>query len=647
MKRNILLLLLCLVQVFAHSQINSNSQWTWVKGDSTTEVLGVYGTMGTADDANKPGARQKPASWKDASGNFWMFGGQSSTPSAFFADMWKYNPLSNQWTWVNGSSAGNTTAVYGTLGVEDPGNHPGARYVSMSWVDASGNFWLFGGLGYATNSNVGGLNDLWKYNPATNAWTWVKGDSIINIGCTYGTRGVPAPGNKPGARSSSATWTDAAGNLWLFGGTGNISTGSSSTNQNDLWKYNPSTNEWTWMNGDNVGNSSGSYGTKGFSSATNTPGGRYGSLSWKDLAGNFWLFGGETYSPISGSFFCRNDLWKYDPSTNQWAWMNGDNTPNNTSVYGTQGVADPTNKPGGRHFSVSWSDALGNIWFFGGKYSSRIAGSSTIENNNDLWKYNIASDMWTWVKGSNTPYSFGSYGSLNLPSPTNQPGARLLAISWIDDLGNPWLFGGSGSAASIGGTLNDLWKLNEYVNVVPVTLLNVSATLADNTIKVTWQTASEINTLNFVVERSADGRIFSALGTVAAAGNSAVTKAYYFIDQHPFSTVNYYRVKIISRDGSVNYSSLVMVKSQTSKDYFAIFPNPVISVSTISLTSPTNALLTLHLYDSKGQLVHSKQVPLTKGINSFSFDMSKLPKAVYLAVLKWGEETKEVQVIKQ
>jgi hypothetical protein len=55
--------------------------------------------------------------------------------------------------------------VYGTLGVGAVGNTPGSRDSAASWIDASGNLWLFGGelvSGSLTTSNS--LNDLWEFN---------------------------------------------------------------------------------------------------------------------------------------------------------------------------------------------------------------------------------------------------------------------------------------------------------------------------------------------------------------------------------------------------------------------------------------------------------------------------------------------------
>ena len=51
-------------------------------------------------------------------------------------------------------------------------------------------------------------------------WTWISGNSTINIGGVYGNQGVPSPKNYPGARYTSAGGIDSSGSFWIFGGQG-------------------------------------------------------------------------------------------------------------------------------------------------------------------------------------------------------------------------------------------------------------------------------------------------------------------------------------------------------------------------------------------------------------------------------------------
>ena len=155
------------------------------------------------------------------------------------------------------------------------------------------------------------LNDLWKYTAATNMWTWMGGSNVIAHLGVYGTQGVAAPGNVPGARWLAVGWTDAAGNFWLFGGLGfdSIGTGGGNADLNDLWKY--SGGQWTWMSGSDIASQFGMYGTQGTPALGNAPGAREAPTAWTDTSGNLWLFGGFLdWAAPEGKF---NDLWKYQP----------------------------------------------------------------------------------------------------------------------------------------------------------------------------------------------------------------------------------------------------------------------------------------------------------------------------------------------
>jgi hypothetical protein len=96
-----------------------------------------------------------------------------------------------------------------------------------------------GGGGFDATSNVGSINDLWKYNISSDTWTWVGGSNTISAHGVYGTLGVAAASNIPGARGGSMIWVDSSNNrVWLFGGGGLDSAGTPGF-LNDLWSYQP------------------------------------------------------------------------------------------------------------------------------------------------------------------------------------------------------------------------------------------------------------------------------------------------------------------------------------------------------------------------------------------------------------------------
>jgi len=435
----------------------STPEWTWVSGSNTAGQKGTYVILGTAYPINVPGARNAAVSWLDSSGKLWLFGGDGLDSNGNLGnlnDLWKYDPATLEWTWVSGSNVRTQAGSYGTEGTADPSNVPGARSSAVSWLDSQGNLWLFGGGGYDSVGNWGDLNDLWRYDPATLEWTWVSGSNTMNQVGTYGTEGTAALSNVPGGRASLVSWLDSSGKLWLFGGRGYDSAGNLG-DLNDLWKYDPATLEWTWVSGSNTVNQVGTYGTKSTAASSNIPGSRRWAVSWIDSSGKLWLFGGDGYDS-AGNEYSLNDLWKYDPTTNEWTWVSGSNVGTQAGSYGTEGTADPSNVPGARAPAASWIDSSGKLWLFGGYGLDSNGNQGWL---NDLWRYDPATLEWTWVSGSNTMNQVGTYGTKGTAAPSNVPGGREAAVSWLDSNGNLWLFGGSGyDAVGLGGYLNDLWK---------------------------------------------------------------------------------------------------------------------------------------------------------------------------------------------
>ena len=375
---------------------------------------------------NAPLARLGATAWTDktANQNFWLFGG--SDGGHFLNDLWMYNH--SALSPVNYTTAEGQWTQVGALGVDQAGVYtgatpfPGSRTNAVSWVDASGNFWVFGGFGYDGASVLGFLNDLWEYTGGK--WVFVSGGATnkANQNGIYGTQGTAASTNMPGGRQEAAAWADANGNLWLFGGEGEDSVGTANGILNDLWVYNIASGEWTWVTGSNKANQTGDYPVQAVTGAVSTttaagtcglaignatlscqavtltsaaPGSRWGASAWIDATGNLWLYGGwgldSTGTNGNGAL---DDLWVYTPNATAgqpgtWAWVKGSNTGAQNGIYGDMVIPYKTYEiytPGGRSNATHWVDKRNQLWLFGGEgYDS----TSTTGNGylNDLWRY--------------------------------------------------------------------------------------------------------------------------------------------------------------------------------------------------------------------------------------------------------------------
>ncbi len=112
---------------------------------------------------------------------------------------------------------------------------------------------------------------------------------------------------------------------------------------------------------------------------------------------------------------------------------------------------------------------------------------------------------------------------------------------------------------------------------LPVQLLAFVATREGRgTARLTWATASEAKSQAFQVERSADGRQFAAIGTVAAAGNSSSLRNYELLDAElPTGAARlYYRLKQVDADGTFSYSPVRTVALTDAAAAPVLYPNP-------------------------------------------------------------------------
>lgn len=87
----------------------------------------------------------------------------------------------------------------------------------------------------------------------------------------------------------------------------------------------------------------------------------------------------------------------------------------------------------------------------------------------------------------------------------------------------------------------------------------------EGAIKLSWATATEINSDYFEIQQGYDGQNFKMIGREPAAGFSNTTKYYQVIDEHP-GAVNYYRIRQVDRDGKSSYSNTIFLSAIKEDD---------------------------------------------------------------------------------
>jgi ELWxxDGT repeat protein len=194
----------------------------------------------------------------------------------------------------------------------------------------------------------------------------------------------------------------------------------------------------------------------------------------------------------------------------------------------------------------------------------------------------------------------------------------------------------------------DLFALDGDLVPLPVKLDGISVSLAGADGQLKWHTASEQNTLEFVVERSDDGSRFNRLGAVAAAGHSTDKKAYSFVDAGVANSgkpMVYYRLRMRDRDGKETVSKVVSLNLKGAAEFTVqLLGNPVqgdLKLSITKMAAPVN----LTIKDAAGRTVKALQVKNEN--NVISVPAGDLLPGAYFLVAESNGKSSIVKFLKQ
>jgi hypothetical protein len=197
----------------------------------------------------------------------------------------------------------------------------------------------------------------------------------------------------------------------------------------------------------------------------------------------------------------------------------------------------------------------------------------------------------------------------------------------VDDImaqGNYW---GSNDPAFIEARIfhdpdNSALGLVNYSSYItlPIELILFNANWASNSVTLSWRTASENNSEYFKIEKSLDGRSFSAIGREAAAGHSSTAKDYRFVDRNMVQAKQYYRLQMMDKDGRFKYSTVVVVNPAEIKASAKLYPTVLTGSQplTAEILSPKPQTIIISLFSIDGKLLQKISRPILAGSNSFS-----------------------------
>lgn len=175
-------------------------------------------------------------------------------------------------------------------------------------------------------------------------------------------------------------------------------------------------------------------------------------------------------------------------------------------------------------------------------------------------------------------------------------------------------------------SFSEFWLNNGGVNgnqPLPLHLLDFDVIRQGKKVLLLWTTENEINTSTYIIERSSNGRDFTPIGNEPAL-NSSGRLNYQYIDALPLRGWNYYRLKMVDKDGEFAYSPIRKINFDAADDGISIYPNPLTG-GKLHITATDNCTR-LIVIDPAGRYV--KTIPLQGRLNNV--DLSGLSKGIYL-----------------
>ena len=179
---------------------------------------------------------------------------------------------------------------------------------------------------------------------------------------------------------------------------------------------------------------------------------------------------------------------------------------------------------------------------------------------------------------------------------------------------------------------------------LPVSLTDFVAQEKGSKVELSWITAQEENSDRFLVERSKDGTTdFIPLVTIPAKGFSSVMTTYTAEDIHPIRGKNYYRLKMMDRDGQFKYSRIRLVEFEKGNDLISFYPNPAKNEITIESSFRGNKL-NISVTDISGRLINKQTVA---NASIIIYNISSLQEGVYTLTIGDGSSTTSYLLVKK
>ncbi len=152
--------------------------------------------------------------------------------------------------------------------------------------------------------------------------------------------------------------------------------------------------------------------------------------------------------------------------------------------------------------------------------------------------------------------------------------------------------------------------------ILPVNIISFNAYQEGNKVLLKWTSLNEVDVDHYEVERSANGSQFNTIGKVTAR-NAGTSAAYEFPDGQPYTGDNFYRIKVVDKNGSISFTKIIRISLTGTLPSITVYPNPVSEKRfTLQMNNVEAGTYHIILYSVLGKKVMEQKTDHPGGIAS-------------------------------
>ena len=183
-------------------------------------------------------------------------------------------------------------------------------------------------------------------------------------------------------------------------------------------------------------------------------------------------------------------------------------------------------------------------------------------------------------------------------------------------------------------------------NPLPIELVSFDGRAKQETIELSWTTASEENNHFFGIEKRSEFSDFIEIGTVIGMGNSNASSVYNFVDFEPSNGKNLYRLVQYDYDGNFTYSNVISVSIVISTFKVSIYPNPTNSFLNVDLNTSLPIDAQISIYDTSSKLLFKKTLVYTNGQMNTNVDINSLKgERIVIVTVTQGDDSHTAKIV--